>query len=165
MVELPSAGDWVLAVQTAGSYTLPQRPTIPAVPVPDVAPPGPESWIEQQDLPDAMPMIDRPDPAIYQQDAFYPASPAVVGDVQWQRGRRLLAVRVFPFQYNPVTHEVRYHPEVEITVRLSGTERTGVRSQESGSGGRRSDANFAGGGAGRGARAHGGTWAVSSDVR
>jgi hypothetical protein len=48
------------------------------------------------------PRFDRLDPAIYGVDAFYPAAPVVVGAEQWQRGRRLLALRVFPFQVNPV---------------------------------------------------------------
>ncbi len=129
IIELPPAGAWELAASTAGSRVLADRLAIPAVPVPDFALQGPESPVERPDLPGIVPIVDRPDPAIYQRNAFYPASPAVAGDVQWQAGRRLLAVRVFPFQYNPVTREIDYHPDVEITVRV---EETGGRGQESG---------------------------------
>ena len=64
-------------------------------------------------------LLDQPDPAIYGVDAFYPAAPVATGDEQWQRGRRLLAVRVFPFQYNPVTGELRYHPDITVTVHVT----------------------------------------------
>ncbi len=119
LVELPPTGDWELVSRTTGSRTLPERPLIPAAPVADLVLAGPESWTQRQDLPGIVPTTDRPDPAIYKRNAFYPASPAVAGDVQWQRGRRLLAVRIFPFQYNPVTREVRYHPDIEIAVRVT----------------------------------------------
>ena len=68
------------------------------------------------DEPDFLPTLDRPDPAIYAVDAFYPASPVQAEELGWQAGRRLLAVRVFPFQYNPVAAVVRYHPDVRVTV-------------------------------------------------
>lgn len=118
--ELPPNGEWTLEVRTVGSRILPQRLAIPAVPVPALSLLGPQSWTRRADLPDTVPTVDRPDPAIYGVNAFYPASPAVAGVEQWQRGRRLLAVRVFPFQFNPVTRAVLYHPEVEVTVRMPG---------------------------------------------
>lgn len=120
VVELPPSGQWTLEARGVGSRTLPQRLAIPAVPVPNLSLRGPESWTRRGDLPGAVPTVDRPNPAIYGTNAFYPASPALAGDEQWQRGRRLLAVRIFPFQYNPVTREVLYHPEVEVTVRVEG---------------------------------------------
>ena len=40
-------------------------------------------------------------------------------DAIWQEGRRLLPLRVYPFQYNPVTGELRYHPEIRIQVRIT----------------------------------------------
>ncbi len=136
--DLPPTGQWTLEARGVGSRVLPQRPAIPAVPVPNLSLLGPESWTRRSDLPGAVPTIDRPDPAIYGVDAFYPASPAVAAAEQWQRGRRLLAVRVFPFQYNPVTREVLYHPEIEVQVRVEGSrlQVAGSRSQVVGPGGR-----------------------------
>ncbi|MGQ9491095.1 MAG: C25 family peptidase propeptide domain-containing protein [Anaerolineae bacterium] len=125
--KLPPEGDWKLAVRTAGSRILPQRLAIPAAPVPNLSLHGPKSGAQRAELPGVVPTVDRPDPAIYQHDAFYPASPAVAGDVQWQRGRRLLAVRVFPFQYNPATQEVLYHLRVEVVVQVQGEGGTGGR--------------------------------------
>ncbi len=31
----------------------------------------------------------------------------------------MLPIRVFPFQYNPVTRQVRYHPDIDVTVSVS----------------------------------------------
>lgn len=62
--------------------------------------------------------MDQPDPAIYTVNAFYPASPVIAGEPVQQGNRRVLPVRVFPFQYNPVTHQLRYHPDLRIAVRL-----------------------------------------------
>ena len=58
-------------------------------------------------------------------DAFYPDSIVVPGAVQWQQGRRLLALRVFPFSYNPVTRRLMYHPDVQITIQVTPGETSG----------------------------------------
>jgi hypothetical protein len=76
------------------------------------------AWIPLQ-LPSAVPMVNRPDPAIYGVNAFYPAAPVLAGQVQWRQGKRLLPVQVFPFQYNPVTRQVRYHPDLVVSVHLT----------------------------------------------
>ncbi len=121
VIELPLTGDWRLTYDATGSHTLDQRAQVPAVPVPQLPEPMPQGRAPVADETDLLPVLDRPDPAIYAVDAFYPAAPVVAGDVQWQRGRRLLALRVFPFQYNPVTGELRYHPDIAITVRVTPT--------------------------------------------
>ena len=58
------------------------------------------------EAPTTLPMIEEPDPTIYSNNALYPASLIQTGEVQWQRGKRLLPIRVYPFQYNPVTGEL-----------------------------------------------------------
>ncbi|MFZ2359012.1 MAG: C25 family cysteine peptidase [Anaerolineae bacterium] len=60
-----------------------------------------------------------PDPAIYRVNAFYPASPVVPGAVQTSKGRRQLALAVFPFQYNPITRQVRYSPDVQVRIEIT----------------------------------------------
>ena len=105
VVELPADGDWRITTQTPGARLLDQGVDVAAVPVPDLAPPGPHGWAADVELPGAVPTVDRPDPAIYGANAFYPSSPVVPGAVQWMQGRRLLALRVFPFSYNPVTRQ------------------------------------------------------------
>ena len=119
VVELPPTGDWQLTYDSAGSHILAESAQVPAVPVPQFPEATPENQAPVVDDLGPPTILDQPDPAIYGVDAFYPAAPVVTGDVQWQRGRRLLAVRVFPFQYNPVTGALRYHPDITITVQVT----------------------------------------------
>ncbi|MCB0229147.1 MAG: hypothetical protein KDH90_08465, partial [Anaerolineae bacterium] len=39
---------------------------------------------------------------------------------QWQRGRRLLAVQAYPFQYNPLAGVLRYYPDIQIDIHVAG---------------------------------------------
>ncbi len=120
LIELPGDGEWEISVAAPGARVLETPVHVAAVPAPNLPAPRTGAWIGAGDGPTSVPTIDRPDPAIYQTDAFYPASPAVTGPVQVQRGRRLLPLHVFPFQYNPVRGTLRYHPELTITLRLTG---------------------------------------------
>ncbi|MCB0198584.1 MAG: hypothetical protein KDI03_00810 [Anaerolineae bacterium] len=100
---------------------MPDSVVIPSVPVPDLNLNTPANWSSDLDsLPSAVPVVDQPDASIYAVNAFYPESPVVVGEAQIQNGQKVLPVRVFPFQYNPITHQVRYHPDIEVTVTVSG---------------------------------------------
>ena len=121
VVELPAAGDWEIAVDAANGRILDTTVHVAAVPVPDLPAPRSGGWIGAGDGPTSVPTVDRPDPAIYGADAFYPTSPVVTGPVQIQRGRRLLPLHVFPFQFNPVRGTLRYHPELTITVRATAS--------------------------------------------
>lgn len=116
VVELPPAGAWELTYASAGQQVLALTDPLPAVPVPQVALGGPLSPAEIADRVAQATWADRPDPAIYGTDAFYPAQPVQAGPEGWQRGRRLLAVRVFPFQYNPARGELRYYPDLRVKV-------------------------------------------------
>ena len=151
VVELPSNGDYEITFESPSATLLAGQADVGAAPAPDLPQPGAARPLASlaEEL-SAVPTIDRPDPAIYRTDAFYPASPVVDGGVQWQAGRRLLALRVFPFQYNPVTGRLRYHPDIAITVR--GREYRG-RGQGQETGGRGQEAG--GRGQGTGTEAHG----------
>ena len=120
-VELPPTGGWELTFEVVGSQVMEQRLTIPAVPVPELDVSGAAGWatLPVEERPSAVPVVDRPDPTVYGVDAFYPASPVVVGEPVWQGQQRLLPVRVYPFQYNPVTQQLRYDPEFRIQVNLT----------------------------------------------
>ncbi len=117
-VELPPSGTWRITVSTPGTRVLTVPAVLPAVPVPDMPPAPPEGW-NPENGPTAVPVANRPDPQVYATNGFYPQSPVVSGSEQWQRGQRLLALRVFPFQYNPVAGILRYHPDVRITIRIT----------------------------------------------
>ncbi len=122
LVELPSSGAWQLAYETAGARELRTAAALAAVPMPQFAPGGPQGAAALADLPAALPLADRPDPVIYGRDAFYPADLVIAGPEQWQRGRRLLPVRVHPFQYNPATGALRHHPDLRITITVAPAE-------------------------------------------
>ncbi len=115
VVELPAAGAWSVAVEPGRAELIARPSPLPAAPVPQPVV-GPLGW--GAEWPDAVAVADQPDPAIYGADAFYPTALVQAGGVQWQRGRRLLALRVFPFQYNPVAGILRYYPDIRITVRV-----------------------------------------------
>ena len=118
LVDLPPAGAWEISHQSLGERLLDQVAVVPAVPAPNLELASTAGW-KAADLPNSVPVVDRPDLSIYGVNAFYPTSPVVAGEVQWQGGRRLLPLRVFPFQYNPVTHRLRYHPDLRVTVQIS----------------------------------------------
>jgi hypothetical protein len=120
LVTLPAEGGWELTYESIGSRVLTQTVTVPAAPVPvaDLAAAG--SAAAAMAIPSFAPVVDQPDPAIYQAAAFYPAAIVQSGEATRQGDHQLLAVRVFPFQVNPVTGRVRYHPDVRISIRVSG---------------------------------------------
>ena len=120
--DLPANGDWELTFESVGSRLLDERVTIGAVPVPDLNLNGPTSLEDLETLPSYVPTVDRPDPGIYGANAFYPASPVMAGEAIRQGDGRILPVRVFPFQYNPVTRQLLYHPDLRITVRVHGAQ-------------------------------------------
>ena len=101
VVELPASGDWQITYDSAGSRILDGRAQVPAVPVPQLPEPSPQNQAPAVDELGPPLLLDQPDPAIYGVDAFYPAAPVATGDEQWQRGQRLLAVRVFPVPVQP----------------------------------------------------------------
>lgn len=115
-LELPAAGQWRLRYEADEPIKLALNGPLPAAPTPLVDLDGPVAWQNRADLPTDVLAVDRPDPAIYGQDAFYPAQPVQAGQEQWQRGRRMLLVRAFPFQVNPARAELLYYPSLRITI-------------------------------------------------
>lgn len=122
LVELPPDGAWQLSYEAAGTRELRAALPLPAAPAPLRDLGGPQG---AADRPAAVQLADRPDPAIYGRNAFHPAAPVTAGPEQWQRGRRLLPVRAYPFQYNPAAGMLRYHPELRITITLAPAEPRG----------------------------------------
>ena len=110
-----------MTFESTGDQILPDRLDIPSVSTPNLNLNTPTNWMSDlNSLPSVVPVLDRPDASIYTVDAFYPASPVVVGEATIENGQRVLPIRVFPFQYNPITHQVRYHPDIEVTISASG---------------------------------------------
>ncbi len=59
------------------------------------------------------------DMAIYSKDAFYPAEPFVMGN-SYIRGVDAVTVSITPFQYNPVTKELKVFTNIELSVTFEG---------------------------------------------
>ncbi|MEZ4768878.1 MAG: C25 family cysteine peptidase [Caldilineales bacterium] len=119
VVELPATGDWSLKIDPGDYHEIALDAPVAAAPTPDLALDGPVAWQDRDDLPQSVHTADMPDPAIYGVDAYYPAEIAAAGPEQWQRGRRLLAVQVSPFQYNPIAGALRHYPDISVTIEVS----------------------------------------------
>ena len=59
-------------------------------------------------------------PSIYNTDAFFPAQPVTVSEPFSLRGVQTVAVTVTPYQYNPVTKELRVYDDLQFDVRFDG---------------------------------------------
>lgn len=119
VVELPAGGEWRLEIATPGAQMLAAVDAIPAAAEPDPAREAPRTSSNVDELPAEPALIVRPDPAIYSSDAFYPSEPVIAGEVQWQRGSRFVPLRVYPFQYNPVSGALRYLPDISIEITIA----------------------------------------------
>lgn len=118
-VELPADADWSVSYELGEAGMVGWQGAFPAVPVAEWPGTNGESlWAQPEQLP-VPTLVDRPDPAIYSANAFYPAQVVQVAPEQWQRGRRFVRVQVFPFQLNPQRGQVMHHPAVRVTITLT----------------------------------------------
>jgi hypothetical protein len=58
--------------------------------------------------------------SIYNTDAFFPAQPITASEPFSMRGVQTVAITVTPFQYNPVTKELRVYDDLQFDVRFDG---------------------------------------------
>lgn len=58
--------------------------------------------------------------AIYSQNAFYPANPFQLSEITEIRGVDVVMLGVTPFQYNPVTKELKVYHDVKVEVTFEG---------------------------------------------
>ena len=59
-------------------------------------------------------------PGIYNTNAFFPEQPVTVSEPFSLRGVQTVAVTVVPYQYNPVTKELRVYDDLQFDVRFDG---------------------------------------------
>lgn len=126
LVPLPHDGAWTISYTASAGELLALDAALPAVSVPELNLHRPGGLPVNDpdaaaDLPGAVPLVERPDPAIYGADAFYPARLVEAGPVVQQRGQRFLPVRVFPFQYNPVQGQLQLHRTIEVRITLTAS--------------------------------------------
>jgi len=61
-----------------------------------------------------------PNQAVFGKDALYPQEPVAISEIHTIRGVQVVELSVFPFQYNPVRHELIAHNELNITIDFVG---------------------------------------------
>jgi|GEM_PF-1223043 len=64
-------------------------------------------------------VVENPD--LYSKSSFYPEKAYSEYSISIQRGYTFLNLNLYPLQYNPVTGEVNYYNEIEITINLENT--------------------------------------------
>lgn len=73
--------------------------------------------------PDNIPQHDEEtleyDPIVYQKKSWYPESIVEITSEGFIRSQRVAQIRISPFQYNPVTRELRYYPRLSISVNFN----------------------------------------------
>ncbi len=97
---------------------IPAQDSVP-LPAPLAIPPAPSPIpLEGDDLsPGKMQAI--PNEEIYSQDAIFPQNPVQLGESAWVRDQRMVALRVFPFQYNPVRGNLVWHKTLRVEITFS----------------------------------------------
>ena len=132
MVEVPFGADWsVTEAAGNGEQVLYAPALLPSAPVTSLRLRGPAKALDLETVAGAISVESHPDPAIYGADALYPKQVVHSGPEGIARGRRLLPLRIYPFQYNPATGEIVYQPRIEVTVHFTprqATETSGVRT-------------------------------------
>ncbi len=58
--------------------------------------------------------------AFYLTDQFSPAEPAQLASTGFVRSQRVASLRFQPFQYNPVTGELRYYSRIRLRLSFLG---------------------------------------------
>jgi hypothetical protein len=60
------------------------------------------------------------DSAIYHRNAYYPESPVIMETGLKIRGMQVVLLGVMPFQYNPVTKELKVYQDIEVRIDFTG---------------------------------------------
>ena len=79
---------------------------------------GPAPVIPREN--DDSPLVYARDLAIYSRNAYYPESSVMVSEPTLMRGLDVVAVGITPFQYNPVTKELKIFTEFDLRVTFHG---------------------------------------------
>jgi len=66
------------------------------------------------------PMVYKKDNKIYSSNKFYPANPIITSEVTQIRGVDVVTLGITPFQYNPVTKELKVIRDIEVEITFEG---------------------------------------------
>lgn len=64
--------------------------------------------------------VETADPAVYQQDALYPAGLYTLSEPMYWRDLRVARLTLYPVRYNPASGELRQSAELHVTISFSG---------------------------------------------
>lgn len=59
------------------------------------------------------------DQSVYSLNAFYPSDLARIGSSGFIRDQRFLHLQLYPFEYNPVTQQLRFHQQLRVEISFS----------------------------------------------
>ncbi|MGB3905948.1 MAG: C25 family peptidase propeptide domain-containing protein, partial [Anaerolineae bacterium] len=112
LLGIPPAADFTLTVLEVEEEVVSERYNIYPVPQP----------VFERDLEGDlgyMRLEFAKDESVYSSDRFYPASIAEVGSSGFIRDQRVVELRFFPFQYDPVTGELRHCQRIRVELSFS----------------------------------------------
>lgn len=118
LIGLPPSGEAELQVIEIERETV----SLPHPPVP-VPQPQPvhlsPTDLKPEMLIEGGPMIYAADPAIYNQDTFYPRQTVILGAPQQLRQQRFAALMIYPLRVNPLTQELEVVRYIKLNIRFS----------------------------------------------
>ncbi|MBS1250136.1 MAG: Gingipain R2 [Chloroflexi bacterium] len=113
LINIPSQAEVHVQITAQDSIPLPGPFYIPPAPSP-LPPEGDLSPGQTQRVPKE---------SIYAQDTLFPENPVQLGEDAWMRDQRLVPLRVFPFQYNPVQGDLVWYKTLRVEITFSETAR------------------------------------------
>lgn len=116
VVEVPAGMKWTLEEVGSEAQVLHTTAVLPATPVTELQLDGPLNSYTQDEVAAALTVTRRPDPAIYGANKLYPSRAVQAGPEATADGKRLLPIKVYPFQYNPITGVILHRPRIEVTI-------------------------------------------------
>ncbi len=119
VVEVPAGADWSVIEVGADEQILVAPAPLPAAPVTKLHLEGPLSEFSPEAIADALALEDDPDRAIYGASRLYPSQVVQAGPEGTAGEKHLLPIRVYPFQYNPVTGAIHYRPRIEFSIHFT----------------------------------------------
>jgi len=78
------------------------------------------AWAPELPLDTQKDIVYRKDEAVYSLNAFYPANPFQISGVDQIRGTDVVMLGITPFQYNPVTKELKVYKNIKINLTFEG---------------------------------------------
>ncbi|MBN1812163.1 MAG: DUF11 domain-containing protein, partial [Anaerolineae bacterium] len=121
LLALPQGADLEIAVSSSGcsvldgSFSLPPAPTA-VRPQPD---PHPDAVTLQPPGQEELLHVYVQDPAVYAANTYYPAHSYALDSIAYLRNQRVAGLWLYPFQYNPISGEIRMCEELTVDVRFS----------------------------------------------